>query len=504
MYCKSPKGWIKHLDFSILEIICFQISFFAAFCIRNGFQWKEEDKTAYLFVSLMILFLDILVIFFTEAFKDVLTRGFYKEFAATLKNVFIVIAVLSLVLFLSKRGITISRIVIVLTASIQLIFSYVVRILYKIWLKHILRNRKDISILIISPRARAQRVVEILQKESFRRYHIIGLVLSDENERTDEEIAGIPVVSSLEDCPWFVCREWVDEVFVIADSNKPPVSRTDFADSGEKSENALNDTEYDVFDRLMETGVTMHFSAEGLPYIAEKTYIVEKIAGYTVFTTSISYATVGQIFLKRVIDISAGLVGSVITILLTFIVGPLIFIASPGKIFFAQPRIGKNGKKFRIIKFRTMYPDAEERKKAYRDANKNADGMMFKMDFDPRVIGNKITEDGRKKTGIGQFLRKHSIDEFPQFFNVLAGQMSLVGTRPPTEDEWERYKLRHRARLAIKPGITGLWQVSGRNDISDFDEVVRLDTEYITNWSMGMEFRIILKTIGVIFKGNGV
>ena len=254
----------------------------------------------------------------------------------------------------------------------------------------------------------------------------------------------------------------------------------------------------------METGVTMHFSAEGLPYLEEKTYIVEKIANQTVFTTSISYATVGQMFVKRVIDILSGVVGSILTILLTFIVGPLIFIASPGRIFFTQERVGRNGRKFRIIKFRTMYPDAEERKKAYREANRNADGMMFKMDFDPRVIGNKVLPDGRRKTGIGQFLRKHSIDEFPQFFNVLAGQMSLVGTRPPTVDEWEKYNLRHRARLAIKPGITGLWQVSGRNDISDFDEVVKLDTEYITNWSMGMELRIIFKTIGVIFRGNGV
>ena len=129
--------------------------------------------------------------------------------------------------------------------------------------------------------------------------------------------------------------------------------------------------------------------------------------------------------------------------------------------------------------------------------------MMFKLDFDPRIIGNRILPDGTKKTGIGQFMRKHSIDEFPQFFNVLIGQMSLVGTRPPMVEEWEKYQLHHRARMATKPGITGLWQVSGRSNITDFEEVVRLDTQYIANWSLGMDVTILFKTIAVMIKGTG-
>ena len=128
---------------------------------------------------------------------------------------------------------------------------------------------------------------------------------------------------------------------------------------------------------------------------------------------------------------------------------------------------------------------------------------MFKMDFDPRIIGNEILPDGTKKTGIGDFIRRKSLDEFPQFFNVLMGQMSMVGTRPPTPDEWEHYEYHHRARLATKPGITGMWQISGRSEITDFEEVVRLDTEYITNWSMALDMRILFKTIGVLFTGKG-
>ena len=132
-----------------------------------------------------------------------------------------------------------------------------------------------------------------------------------------------------------------------------------------------------------------------------------------------------------------------------------------------------------------------------------SDGMMFKMDFDPRIIGNKILPDGTKKTGIGQFIRKTSIDELPQFWNILKGDMSLVGTRPPTLDEWEKYEPHHRARMSFRPGLTGLWQVSGRSNITDFEEVVRLDTQYIGEWSVKNDIRIIFQTIIRVMKNEG-
>ena len=170
---------------------------------------------------------------------------------------------------------------------------------------------------------------------------------------------------------------------------------------------------------------------------------------------------------------------------------------------FRQQRVGRHGKLFTIYKFRSMYKDAEERKKEYLEQNRVSDGMMFKLDFDPRIIGNKILEDGKQVTGIGEFIRCHSLDEFPQFFNVLKGEMSIVGTRPPTLDEWEKYQYHHRARLAFKPGVTGMWQVSGRSNITDFEEVVRLDTKYIENWSIGLDVRLILKTVRSIFTKDG-
>lgn len=147
--------------------------------------------------------------------------------------------------------------------------------------------------------------------------------------------------------------------------------------------------------------------------------------------------------------------------------------------------------------------DAEERKKELAAQNKVGDGMMFKMDFDPRIIGNKLLPNGKKKTGIGQFIRKTSLDEFPQFFNILVGDMSLVGTRPPTLDEWEKYEPHHRARMSFRPGLTGLWQVSGRSNITDFEEVVKLDTQYIGEWSVKGDISILCKTAVGVFRNDG-
>jgi lipopolysaccharide/colanic/teichoic acid biosynthesis glycosyltransferase len=202
-------------------------------------------------------------------------------------------------------------------------------------------------------------------------------------------------------------------------------------------------------------------------------------------------------------DIAGGLVGCLICCVLMIFVAPAIYISSPGPIFFAQERIGKNGKRFKMYKFRSMYMDAEERKKELLALNRHGGALMFKLDFDPRIIGNKILPDGTRKTGVGQFIRNTSIDEFPQFFNVLKGDMSLVGTRPPLISEFEAYQQHHRARMSVKPGITGMWQVSGRSEITDFEQVVQLDTKYINEWSIGLDIKILLQTVITVLRRKG-
>ena len=200
----------------------------------------------------------------------------------------------------------------------------------------------------------------------------------------------------------------------------------------------------------------------------------------------------GYLVVKRLIDIVGSIVGVVLTIPFIFVVGMAIKLESKSlraKVFFVQERVGKDGKTFKMIKFRSMQEDAEEQLKNLLHKNE-IKGAMFKMKNDPRV------------TRVGKFILQTSIDELPQFFNVLIGDMSLVGPRPPLMREVVQYSEKDKARLLVKPGITGLWQVTVRNN-ADFDVMVRLDIEYINNIRLNDDIKILLKTILAVVKPNG-
>jgi exopolysaccharide biosynthesis polyprenyl glycosylphosphotransferase len=197
-----------------------------------------------------------------------------------------------------------------------------------------------------------------------------------------------------------------------------------------------------------------------------------------------------QIIIKRLMDVGGAMAGLLLAALLFPFIGIAIKLDSPGPVFFTQIRIGKGGRKFRIYKFRTMFIGAENRQQELLQDNIHV-GPMFKVEGDPRI------------TRVGRILRKCSLDEFPQFLNVLTGDMSLVGTRPPTPEEVSRYQDHHFRRISIKPGITGLWQVSGRNRVTDFDDVVTMDVDYISNWSPWLDLKIILQTVWVVLTPGG-
>jgi exopolysaccharide biosynthesis polyprenyl glycosylphosphotransferase len=194
-----------------------------------------------------------------------------------------------------------------------------------------------------------------------------------------------------------------------------------------------------------------------------------------------------QVLFKRIFDIAGSLVGIGILLFMYPWLALAIKFSSKGPVFFKQVRVGRNGKRFIIYKFRSMTSDAEKKQKALEEFNQ-CDGAVFKMKDDPRV------------TKIGKLMRKLSLDELPQFINVLKGEMSLVGTRPPTPDEVGKYQKWHHRRISIRPGITGLWQVSGRNKITNFDEIVKLDLKYIDSWSIQKDIKIIIKTVLVLFE----
>lgn len=193
-------------------------------------------------------------------------------------------------------------------------------------------------------------------------------------------------------------------------------------------------------------------------------------------------------WLKRIIDIAGALIGLIITALLFIPIAIAIQIDNPGPILYSQLRCGHRGQTFRIWKFRSMVKDAEHLTHLVEN---QAKGLIFKNEHDPRI------------TRIGQFLRKTSLDEFPQFWNVLRGEMSLVGTRPPTVDEVLQYLPHHWQRLEVKPGLTGEWQVYGRSNVKDFEDIVNLDLRYQRRWSAGYDCQLILRTIHVVLQRKG-
>lgn len=446
MYKKSVQGWLKHLDFMILDVVCLWISFTLAFNMRHG-SLDVLANSLYRDMMWSLALMDIVVIFFFDSLKNVLKRGFYQEFVMTVKQTCLITLCSVFYLFTFKEAENYSRLVLGYTAALYLLISYVLRCLWKNCLRKYFGGAEKRSLLIVTVSDIVDTVIDNIKNKNYGDYFVTGVCILDKKAK-GRVIDGVTVVADEDDLVEYVCREWVDEVFINIPESEPYPA--------------------ELLDKFIEMGVVVHMKLAKSQNLLGKKQFVEHLGTYTVLTTSINSVSRRQIILKRMLDILGGLAGCIITGILCIFVGPAIYIQSPGPIFFKQTRVGKNGKMFQMYKFRSMYMDAEERKAELMKENRVQDGMMFKLDFDPRIIGSKKLPDGTIKKGVGNFIRDWSLDEFPQFLNVLKGDMSLVGTRPPTVDEWDKYELHHRARLATKPGLTGMWQVSGRSNITDF------------------------------------
>ena len=470
MYKKENNSWLKHIDFVILDILCLQLAFILAYeiCVAKGIPYLNP---LYENMAFVLVIFQLLVSFFGESFSGVLRRGFLIEMKCMIEHEICVMLLAVLYLFMSQQGVMYSRGAFTIMCTLYFFIAYAARIGWK----KVIRSRKFAegekrSILIITTDAEAANVVKALRSDSYGTYHLAGVALLDKN-KTGSMIQRVPVVAGADDVTAYIHKNWVDEVFFALPEH------------------------VDIPKKIMKDcnrmGVVTHVQLAALNELG-KNQVVEDIAGYMVLSSSINIVSSWQLLVKRLMDIAGGLVGCIFTGIIYIFIAPIMKVKSPGPVFFSQVRMGKNGKPFKIYKFRSMYMDAEERKKELMEKNNIKDGLMFKMDDDPRII-----------KGIGHFIRKTSLDEFPQFWNILKGDMSLVGTRPPTMDEWDKYELHHRRRLAIKPGLTGMWQVSGRSEITDFEEVVELDTKYIEQWSIGLDIKILFKTVTVVFTGSG-
>ena len=409
MYRKKTSSWLKHWDFILLDLILLELSYLLAHWLYHGTAYYREAPL-YRNVFFAIAAIDLVVGLMMGSYKGILRRGYWLETKAVAKHAIIVTVCVIAYLFAMKESSNYSRVVIFAFPIISICVLYIGRILLKKWLsKHRGPASGKRAILLIGGKKNYREIVEAFTSNPYSEFHVMGIGIIDAKENEIPNYHGFPVFcgeSAIED---FAQLNWVDEaLFSIP------------------TELALPDKMIKNFGIM---GITIHIK---LARVADDSsnQIVEKLEGYTVLSTSINMVSAGQLIFKRTMDICGGLVGMLLTGIIFIFVAPIIYIKSPGPIFFKQVRIGKNGKKFNIYKFRSTYMDAEERKKELMAQNDIKDGMMFKMDNDPRII-----------KGIGNFIRDYSLDEFPQFWNVLIGDMSLVGTRPPTVDEWEKYEM---------------------------------------------------------------
>ena len=376
-----------------------------------------------------------------------------------------------LTIFLQHNNAEASRGVYFCIALVNMCLYFGMHIIIKYYLLHVYRNKRaNNQVFLVTTAERVEEVIADADHSGDWIHRLASIAIIDENQ-IGKWYHGVPVVATYDNMFQYVKEQIVDEVFISVPYE-------------------TGDSLAEVVNRFEDMGATVHVTIEILNKFDDyhKTFnMLGNIPGVTFSNQSYDWK---MLMIKRVMDIAGSIVGLVITAVVTVFLAPPLLIESPGPLFFAQKRVGKNGRFFKIYKFRSMYKDAEERKKELESQNE-MNGLMFKMKDDPRI------------TKVGKFIRKTSIDELPQFFNVLKGDMSLVGTRPPTVDEFKQYESHQKRRLSAKPGITGLWQVSGRNEITDFEDVVKLDVQYIDNWSLGLDIKIILKTIKVVFEKGG-
>ncbi len=479
---KHLKGWLKHGDFILLDILCLQLCFILAYWVLHGYgnPYRIDD---YQHQALLLFVSQLVVVFFSSNYGGILRRKRFDEFIAVLKYIIGILVVTLVYLFVVKRSATASRLQFGCTAVFFLLVDYFIRQLNKRWIFKRGVNRSRSIVLVTGKDYVVDAMQKLIDPNIYQDYTISGIMLLDSDEPVSYEGIDIPVLPLGDEAMKRLTHAWVDGVFILQPDHLPFPTK--------------------LMDELMIMGITVDYTVTSISDDRWPMTDIRKIGKYKVLTNSVRFVKVGQLAVKRAMDIVGGFVGCILTGIIFIFVAPAIFIKSPGPIFFTQERVGRNGKTFKIHKFRTMYLDAEERKAELMAKNRIQDGMMFKMDDDPRIIGSEKKNKNGKPVGIGNILRMTSLDEFPQFADILLGKMSLVGWRPCTLEEWRKYDLQHRIRASMKPGLTGMWQVSGRSEITDFDEVVRLDREYIENWSLTLDIKILFKTVWVVLTRKG-
>lgn len=463
----SQQVYILNNIIMLLDALCIvsagYFAYYSKYYLENG-NWTL-DGDLFMAVIILVVFINNYVMGRLHLYGETKAGSRGLLLFAVLKSVVVSFLCLATFIYLYKEH-EVSREFIGFFAIYSFGFLCIERLVVRIYfLCFAHRTFNARKILVVGNMARGKFVSGLLSKQLSWGHQVIGMLAVDEEEAIAPECLG-----KIEDLLEILQKYPVDEVVFAVHGGRA-------VDIGEYTQICKKmGIPSRILPALWEPG-EMSISAErcqGVPFLV--------VAAENINSTGLMY--------KRILDCVGGLIGALILLIIYPAVSLAIKLESPGPVLFRQQRVGRNGRVFNIMKFRTMYQDAEAHKQELMSLNE-MQGAMFKIQDDPRI------------TRVGRWLRKTSLDEFPQFLNVLKGEMSLVGTRPPTLAEVKQYDLWHRRRISAKPGITGLWQISGRNKISDFDHVVELDCQYLNQWRFSDDLWILLKTIAVVCQRKG-
>lgn len=471
-YMFQKRRRLEKFIFCSIDLLCIMLSLGIAFQLRFGLWYGDRENFDQLWQALLLIVTYFGVDTFTRTNENFFQQGIVKKLYYVIRMAIFLSVAWIAVIFMMHKIEALARLVygyffvsyIVLVFLLRMIVGQYMLRIYKM-------GRYSSRILLVTDRRHARETVRRIYqaKEWFR--VLVGIVLVDGGTQ-EEPIDNIPVVANGDTMLEYALHEELDEVLFVQIRDVPHKQQKEW------------------IRELQLMGVAVDVNIDLLDIVKQGRREVNRVGSFTVVTFVRNVFSTKKLLVKRLMDIVGGLIGTIFVLILTIFLTPIIKLESKGPVFYSQVRVGKNGRRFKIYKFRSMYQDADARKKELMEKNELS-GPMFKMENDPRI------------TKVGRFLRRTSLDEFPQFINVLKGDMSLVGTRPPTEDELEQYQAKHKARLSMTPGLTGMWQVSGRSDIQDFDEVVNLDMQYIDEWSLAKDIKILLKTVVVVLANKG-
>ncbi len=364
----------------------------------------------------------------------------------------------------------VSRAWLLLFAILSCLFLLAEKVLLRVVARYVRsRGLNYRTLLLVGTGPSAQALARTIAEHAWWGFRLIGCVEADDAASSRRQVGGLPVLGRVRDVPHILQELVVDDVVFSV---------------GRRELEGLDD----LYLALHELGIRTFFALDFFPHTQARAEITE-IDGIPLLTYANAPTNPLLLASKRALDVALSSLILLLALPIVLAVAVAIRLSSRGSVLFRQTRCGLNGRRFTLYKFRTMTEDAEERLAELRHLNE-MDGPVFKVRADPRV------------TRLGRVLRKFSLDELPQLWNVLRGDMSLVGPRPPIPEEVARYERWQRRRLSMKPGLTCLWQVNGRNEL-DFGSWIELDLQYIDSWSLSLDLKILLKTIPVVLSGRG-